>query len=143
LFIIDDILLAPAKSMWWLFKEIHKAAAQEMAADAELLTRELSDLYRQLERGEITEAQFDEREEQILELLDAMEQAADDHIAEDPEEDSLSESDTVSVGVLAEDFGGLGNPDGEMHDSSSGDEDFKEYGDPDEDDDDLSRLRVA
>lgn len=144
MFIVDDILLAPAKSMWWLFKEIHKAAAQELAADAERLTRELSDLYRQLERGEITEAQFDEREEQILELLDAMDQAADDHVVEDPEEDSPSESPTVSVGVLAEDFDGRGHPDGEVDDAGGGDDDFKEHSDQDEDDDDdLSRLRVA
>jgi len=43
--IIDDILLFPIKSILWMFREIHNAAQQELATEAETITTELSALY--------------------------------------------------------------------------------------------------
>ncbi len=68
--LVDDVLFSPIKSIFWIFREIHNAAHQEKANEAESLTAELSELYMMLETGRITEEQFDEREGQILDRLD-------------------------------------------------------------------------
>jgi len=60
--ILDDILLFPIKSILWMFREIHNAAQQELATEAETITTELSELYMMLETGRITEDEFDARE---------------------------------------------------------------------------------
>lgn len=70
MFILDDILLFPARSLMWIFREIHNAAKEEMVVDAEAITQELSELYMMLETGRITEAEFDAREKELLDRLD-------------------------------------------------------------------------
>jgi len=73
MFIIDDILLFPASSMGWIFREIHDAAQQERANEAEALTAELSRAYMLLEAGQMTEEEFQAREKELLDELDEME----------------------------------------------------------------------
>jgi hypothetical protein len=68
--LLDDILLFPIKSIFWMFREIHNAAQQELATEAESITSELSELYMMLETGRITEAEFDMREKELLDRLD-------------------------------------------------------------------------
>ncbi len=51
MFLIDDILLAPAKGVLWVFQEIHDAAQQELAGESETITAALSELYMRLETG--------------------------------------------------------------------------------------------
>jgi hypothetical protein len=106
-FIFDDILLSPAKGLFWVFKEIHKAAQKELAGEADRLTQELAALYRRLETGELSESAFDELERKILDRLDelsAMQQDDDgdddgaeasdaDDGADDDEEDQEDEED--------------------------------------------------
>jgi hypothetical protein len=70
MFLVDDILFSPVKGILWIFRELHNAAQQEQTNEAESLTAELSDLYMMLETGKITEEEFDEREGQILDRLD-------------------------------------------------------------------------
>jgi len=72
LFLVDDILLAPAHGIFWIFREIHNAAQQEYASEAESITVELTDLYMMLETGRITEKEFDSRERVLLDRLDAV-----------------------------------------------------------------------
>ena len=72
MFLIDDILLAPAKGLLWVFKEIQHAAEAEQANEAESITTKLSDLYMMLETGQITEAEFDATEKTLLDRLDAI-----------------------------------------------------------------------
>jgi hypothetical protein len=72
--IIDDILLFPIKSIFWMFREIHNAAQQELASEAEAITAELSELYMMLETGRITEDEFDTREKQLLDQLDQIQE---------------------------------------------------------------------
>jgi len=72
--IIDDILLFPIKSIFWMFREIHNAAQQELASEAEAITAELSELYMMLETGRITEDEFDIREKQLLDHLDEIQE---------------------------------------------------------------------
>jgi hypothetical protein len=69
-FLVDDILLAPFHGLLWIFEEIHRAAQEEMAGDAESITAELSTLYMRLETGKITEQEFAEQEKVLLDRLD-------------------------------------------------------------------------
>ncbi len=78
MFIIDDILLFPARSLMFIFREIQNAAQQEVANAAESIRVELAELYMMLETGRITEEEFDAREEQLLQLLDKAEIASTD-----------------------------------------------------------------
>ncbi|WP_338865620.1 gas vesicle protein GvpG [Myxococcus stipitatus] len=73
--ILDDILMAPVRSIAWIFRSVHKAVQDEQAKEQTDLRARLSDLYRELERGEITEEQFDEQESQLLDRLDALKEA--------------------------------------------------------------------
>jgi hypothetical protein len=72
--IIDDILLFPIKSIFWMFREIHNAAQQELATETEAITAELSELYMMLETGRITEAEFNVREKELLDRLDEIQE---------------------------------------------------------------------
>jgi len=72
MFLIDDILMAPAKGLLWVFKEIRDAAEEEQANEAEGITTKLSELYMMLETGQMTETEFDAAEKALLDRLDAI-----------------------------------------------------------------------
>lgn len=74
--LVDDVLCAPFKGLFWIFKEIHKAAQREEDAEADKITFELSELYMKLETGGITEEQFDAQEKVLLDRLDAIQDRA-------------------------------------------------------------------
>ena len=78
MFLVDDILLAPARGLFWIFKEIHRAAEEEQANEADAITAKLSELYMMLETGQMTEAEFDAAEKTLLDRLDAIKERADD-----------------------------------------------------------------
>ena len=48
MFLIDDILLSPAKGVLWVFREIHDAAQQELAGESEAITAALAAANEQL-----------------------------------------------------------------------------------------------
>ena len=70
MFVVDDLLMAPARGLLWIFQEIHRAAQEEQVTDAESITAELSALYMRLETGKLTEEEFDSEEKLLLERLD-------------------------------------------------------------------------
>ena len=72
MFIVDDILTAPFKGIYWIFKEIHNAALEDQAGEADRITAQLSELYMMLETGKMTEAEFDAAEKALLDRLDAI-----------------------------------------------------------------------
>ena len=87
MFLVDDILLAPARGLFWIFKEIHHAGEEEQANEAEAITTKLSELYMMLETGQMTEAEFDAAEKALLDRLDVIkERTADRKEEEDDEE---------------------------------------------------------
>ncbi len=94
MFLVDDITLFPVKSILSLFREIYKAAVQEMADEADSLRAELGQLYQLLEGGAIDEEDFDARERQILDRLDAIE-ARDlgDEEEDEPTDDETDEDE--------------------------------------------------
>lgn len=80
--VIDDILLFPVKGLLFILREIHNAARQELAGEADTLRAELRELYMRLETGQITEQEFDGREAKLLDRLEQMESNDADEPAE-------------------------------------------------------------
>jgi len=73
MFLIDDILLAPIKFPLYVFKKIHEAAESEFT-DKDKITSELRELYLLVEAGKITETEFAEKEAELLDRLEAIEE---------------------------------------------------------------------
>jgi hypothetical protein len=97
-FLADDIVLFPFKSILSVFREIYNAAVQEIAAEADGIRNELSQLYLALEAGTVSEATFDDRERELLDRLDTIEERGlleDEEDAEDEEEEEDEEDDEV------------------------------------------------
>lgn len=98
--LIDDLLLGPFKGLLWVFDKIHDAAEEQLAGEATAITEQLRQLYRLLETGQITEAEFDAEESPLLDRLEAIrasEQDSDDADEED-EEDEEAEEDEAEEG---------------------------------------------
>jgi hypothetical protein len=74
--LIDDILTFPIKGIFWIFREIHNATQQEQAGEADRITAALTELYMSLETGRITEAEFDAREQELLDRLEQLQESA-------------------------------------------------------------------
>lgn len=73
--LIDDLLTAPARGISFVFRSVHDAVSEHIDGERDALREELSQLYLMLERGELSEDAFDEREEEILDRLDELEEA--------------------------------------------------------------------
>jgi len=71
-FLIDDILLAPIKGIVWLAEKVRDMAVEELEDTPEKLQRELLDLQMALGTEQITEAEHQKREKDILERLEAL-----------------------------------------------------------------------
>ena len=95
MFLVDDILMAPVRGLFWIFKEIHHAAEEEQANEAEAITAQLSELYMMLETGKMTEAEFDAAEKALLDRLDAIKEREDSGEEDDEEEEDDSEDERV------------------------------------------------
>ena len=89
MFLIDDILMAPAHGLLWIFKEIHHAVEEEQANEAEAITTKLSELYMMLETGQMTEAEFDAAEKALLDRLDAIKEREDSGEEDDSEDERV------------------------------------------------------
>ncbi len=89
MFLVDDILFFPAKGLFYIFKQIHNAAEEELL-DEESIANQLSELYMMLETDKITEEEFDENEKILLKRLDEIEDYKKEHYGIDDEEQSYS-----------------------------------------------------
>jgi predicted ribosome quality control (RQC) complex YloA/Tae2 family protein len=74
MFLIDDLLLAPFRGIKFIAESVHDAAREEIENERQALRDEINDLYMQLEIGEITEEEFERREEEILDRLEALDE---------------------------------------------------------------------
>ena len=72
--LVDDLLTFPIRSMFWIFREIHNAAQEELANESESITADLSNLYMRLETGKISEEEFAAEEKTLLERLDRVQE---------------------------------------------------------------------
>jgi hypothetical protein len=89
--LVDNILFSPVKGINWIFKKIHSLAQEELEGEADRIREELTELYMQLETGEISEAEFEEQEAVLLDRLDALDE--EDDIIGDSDEDEEDEDD--------------------------------------------------
>jgi hypothetical protein len=72
-FLIDDILLAPFKGLQFMAKKIQESAQEEFL-DEGAVRRDLTTLYMQLETGKITEEEFEQKEKELVEKLEEIEE---------------------------------------------------------------------
>ncbi len=91
MFLADDIVLFPVKSLLSLFREIYNAAVQEIAEEADSIRAELGELYQRLEAGTLDEEAFDARERELLDRLDAIEARGTDE--DEPDEEDLDDDE--------------------------------------------------
>ena len=97
--LIDDILLSPAKGLFYIFKQIHKAAEEEFLNE-ENVSAELSELYMMLETGKITEEEFNNKESELLNRLEQIEEYKKKHFeVVDEREESEDEDEVRNVVV--------------------------------------------
>lgn len=85
--LVDDVLSYPVRGVLWVFREIHNAAMEELANEAQAITAQLSDLYMRLEMGRITEEEFAAEETILLDRLDRAQSDGMDSEKEDGDED--------------------------------------------------------
>jgi hypothetical protein len=74
MFLIDDLVTGPAKFVLWIFRQVQEAAKEDLGNEKQRITAELSHLHGQLENGRLSEEEFDEREQVLLDRLDAVEE---------------------------------------------------------------------
>jgi Gas vesicle protein G len=92
-FLADDIVLFPVKSLLLLFREIYNAAVQEIAEEADSIRTELGELYQSLEAGALDEKAFDARERELLDRLDAIEARGSEENEDEDDENEDEEDD--------------------------------------------------
>lgn len=71
MFLVDDILLAPLKGLFWLGKKINEIAESQQY-DAGRIKEELIALQLQFELDQIGEQEYNEKEKELLARLDAI-----------------------------------------------------------------------
>jgi hypothetical protein len=90
--LVDDILFYPIKGINWIFIKIHELAEEELSGEADRIRESLTELYMQLETGEISEEEFEQQEAVLLDRLDALDEE-DDLIGD--EDDAGEDEDTT------------------------------------------------
>lgn len=85
--LIDNVLTAPMRGLFWVFKEIYEAVEQDQEDEAKAITQKLVELYERLESGTITEEEFDADERRLLDRLDELEGSLVETAEDDGEED--------------------------------------------------------
>jgi len=71
-FLLDNILLAPVKGVAFIARKVQDAAMEELL-DEGGVRQALRELYRQLDTGDISEEEFEEQEEALVERLEEIE----------------------------------------------------------------------
>ncbi len=69
MFLLDGVLLAPGRALWWVVEKIAEQAETELY-DEEPVLKELSRLYASFEAGQISLEQFEAKEQTLLDRLE-------------------------------------------------------------------------
>ena len=77
MFLIDDILLAPLKSVIWLGKKINEVVEREVSDEGRIKER-LMELQLRFELDEITEDEYNKQESELLARLDEIRRAKEE-----------------------------------------------------------------
>lgn len=89
--LVDDILFSPVKGILWIFRQVHELAEEELAGEADRIRESLTELYMQLEAGQITEEEFEQQEAVLLDRLDALDE--EDDMIGDAEDEADEDED--------------------------------------------------
>lgn len=73
MFFVDDVLMSPFKEFMFLAREVANAVDKEKENQKLNLMTDLTALHKMLESGEISDDDFDDREAEILDLLERFE----------------------------------------------------------------------
>jgi len=79
MFLIDSILLAPLKGVVWLGEKLNEIVDKELN-DTGRIKEELMRLQLQFELDEISQAEYDQKENELLDRLDAITNAEEQEI---------------------------------------------------------------
>lgn len=131
--LIDDILKSPVKGVLWVLREVATAAEQEMKAESERIKEQLRELYMQLEQGRLSDAEFDQREGELLDRLDELEGDRSDDVIEEQGDDEDEDEDEDEDG--AEASSEYEDGDDEEEDDESDEDDEYEYDEEGDDED--------
>ena len=71
MFILDDILLSPLKGLVWIAEKIDEVAEGELSDEGKLMDK-LMELQMRFELDEIEEDEYNKRESELLERMDAV-----------------------------------------------------------------------
>ncbi len=71
MFLVDSILLAPLKGVVWLGEKLNEIAEKELS-DTGRIKEELMALQLQFELDQIDEQEYNEKEKELLDRLDAI-----------------------------------------------------------------------
>ena len=101
MFLLDDLLLAPARGLMSVFRSLHEAVQDELANEAANIRNQLSEMYVLLETGRMTEAEFDRQEQELLERLERIDARGDaeelEETAEDPGDEAHSDEEDAEM----------------------------------------------
>lgn len=68
MFLLDDLLLSPLKGMKWIGEKLRDLADKELF-DPDKIREELASLQAKLDMGDVGEAEYQQREKDLLERL--------------------------------------------------------------------------
>lgn len=75
MFLLDDILLAPIKGLATVCQKVHEAAQEELEEQEKAILATLADLHHELDAGQLGDEDFNVREGQLLDRLEACQAA--------------------------------------------------------------------
>ncbi len=124
MFLLDNLLMMPARGIMAVFREVYNAAQQEGANEAESIRTELSELYMLLETQQLSEADFERREKELLDRLDELERHGPEEQADESDlSDESDESDELDEFDESDESDESDDGDWEIDDSEEFDED--------------------
>jgi len=74
MFLIDDLVLSPAKGLLAICRRVRQTAREEYEKQQRALVADLAQLHRRIETNGIEQNEFDSREAELLEKLETIQQ---------------------------------------------------------------------
>jgi hypothetical protein len=72
MFLLDDILLSPIKGLATICQKVHDAAQEDLDQQEKAIMAQLAELYQQVESVGSEDSNFIDRENKLLDRLDAI-----------------------------------------------------------------------
>ena len=72
MFFVDDLIMSPFKGFLFIAREVAKAVEQEAEQERTEVMSQLALLHSKVEKGEITDDEFDELETKLLDRLEQL-----------------------------------------------------------------------